>query len=263
MTSPDRAGNRAVRVQKYLSRAGVATRRQAERMIDAGRVAVNGRIIQEQGVRIVPGEDVVRLDDVVVEPAETRWVVFHKPPGTLSTRTDPHGGKTVYDVLPKWAKGLRYVGRLDRDTTGLLLLTNDGDVAARFTHPRRRVEREYLVTVRGTLTAKSLRALKDGVELDDGMAKPKRVRRIGTEDGRTTLSLVLTEGRKREVRRMMKAVGHPVLALRRVRFGPFELAGLPEGAWREARPAEMEAMDRLLSEPRPSPRKRSSRSGRR
>ncbi|NNM31572.1 MAG: rRNA pseudouridine synthase, partial [Gemmatimonadetes bacterium] len=215
MTGANRAENPAVRVQKYLSRAGVATRRQAERMIDAGRVAVNGQVVQEQGVRVVPGKDVVLLDDVVVEPATTRWIVFHKPSGTLSTRTDPHGGRTVYDVLPGWAKGLRYVGRLDRDTTGLLLMTNDGDVASRLTHPRCRVEREYLVVVRGALTARSLRALKDGVELEDGVARPKRVRRVGSGDGRTTVSLVLTEGRKREVRRMLKAVGYPVIALQR------------------------------------------------
>ena len=266
MNAPGQAEHRAVRVQKYLSRAGVATRRQAERMIDAGRVSVNGRTIAEQGVRVVPGEDVVRLDDVVVEPVATRWIVLHKPPGTLSTRTDPHGGRTVYDVLPDWAKGLRYVGRLDRDTTGLLLMTNDGDAAARLAHPRLRVEREYVAVVRGTLTARSVRALKDGVELEDGLARPKRVRRIGSEGGKTTLSLVLTEGRKREVRRMLKAVGHPVESLQRVRFGPFELGGLPEGAWRDTRPAEMEALARFLepgnatsSKRPPRPRRRARR----
>ncbi len=215
-------------------------------MIDAGRVTVNGEVLTQQGVRITPGVDLVCLDGVPVHAAEMRWIVFHKPAGTLSTRRDPHGGPTVYDALPAWARGLGYVGRLDRDTTGLLLLTNDGDTAARFAHPRRRVEREYQVTVRGTLTARTLKMLKGGVELEDGLARPKRIRRLATGEGTTTLSLILTEGRKREVRRMFKSVGHPVKALQRLRFGPFELGGLPAGAWRDARPTELEAMSRML-----------------
>ena len=233
-------GNRTpMRVQKYISQAGVASRRQAEVMLGQGRIAINGERVTSPGARVVPGSDTVSLDGRVVRPAPRRWVVFHKPAGVLCTRADPHGGKTIYDLLPDWAGGLRYVGRLDRDTSGLLLLTNEGDLAARLAHPSGRVEREYLAGVAGKITAAALRRLKRGVELEDGPARPKRVRRVELGEDEWGVSLVLTEGRKREVRRMLKAVGHPVRTLVRTRFGPFRLGTLKPGAWRPAHPSEL------------------------
>ena len=234
-------GRTPVRVQKYISQAGVASRRQAEVMLGEGRIAINGERVTSPGVRVVPGTDTVSLDGRVVRPASRRWIVFHKPAGVLCTRTDPHGGETVYDLLPDWAGGLRYVGRLDRDTRGLLLLTNDGDLAARLAHPSGRVEREYLAGVAGKVTAGALRRLKRGVELEDGPARPKRVRRIQLDEDEWGVTLVLTEGRKREVRRMLKSVGHPVRTLVRTRFGPFRLGGLKPGSWRPARASELNA----------------------
>ena len=230
-----------VRVQKYLSQSGAASRRQAEALMRQGRVEVNGRPATEMGTLVVPGVDAVSLDGRAVTPAARRWLVFHKPVGTLCTRTDPHGGRTVYDVLPEWADGLRYVGRLDRDTSGLLLLTNDGDLAAALAHPRTRVEREYVVRLDGPVTARTLRALRRGVELEDGMARPRSVRRLRSETGDDdrALKLVLTEGRKREVRRLVKAVGREVTGLRRIRFGPFRLGRLAPGAWRPAHASEL------------------------
>lgn len=228
-----------IRVQRYLSQAGAASRRQAEALIGQGRVAVNGEPVAEMGVRVAPGRDVVAVDGRVVEPAPRRWLVLHKPVGVLCTRSDPHGGETVYDVLPGWASGLRYVGRLDRDTSGLLLMTNDGALAAALAHPRSRVEREYVAMIRRPVTAQTIRALKAGVELEDGFARPKRVRRAPMEGGQWGVSLVLTEGRKREVRRLLKAVGCPAASLCRVRFGPFRLGGLAPGRWRPARPSEI------------------------
>ncbi len=228
-----------VRVQRYLSQAGAASRRQAEALIGEGRVAVNGEPVAEMGVRVAPGKDVVAVDGRVVEPAPLRWLVFHKPVGVLCTRSDPHGGETVYDRLPEWTAGLRYVGRLDRDTSGLLLMTNDGALAAALTHPSSRVEREYVATVKRPVTAQVIRAVKAGAELEDGFARPKRVRRTPLESGEWGVSLVLTEGRKREVRRLLKAVGCPASALCRVRFGPFRLGGLPTARWRPARPSEI------------------------
>ncbi|MGI9628120.1 MAG: pseudouridine synthase [Longimicrobiales bacterium] len=242
MTEGEPAAAKAVRVQKFLSQAGLVSRREAERLIALGKVRVNDRVVNQQGVKVVPGVDRVFLNGSEVQPAERRWIVFHKPPGVLTTRSDPHGGKTVYDVLPAWASGLRYVGRLDRETSGLLVMTNDGDLAAKMAHPRAQVEREYLVTVRGSVTARVLRALKAGVQLEDGIAKPKRVRRVRLGEATSELSLILTEGRKREVRRMMLAVGHPVVSLVRVAFGPFELGRLGSGSWRAAHSAEMEAL---------------------
>ena len=230
-----------VRVQKYISQAGVASRRQAEVMLGQGRIAINGERVTSPGVRVVPGTDTVSLDGRIVRPAPRRWVVFHKPVGVLCTRTDPHGGKTIYDLLPEWAGGLRYVGRLDRDTSGLLVLTNDGDVAARLAHPSGRVEREYQAGVAGKITAGALRRLRRGVDLEDGPARPKRVRRVELGADEWGVTLVITEGRKREVRRMLKAVGHPVRTLVRTRFGPFRLGTLKPGGWRSAHPSELDA----------------------
>ena len=252
---PSRAGRtvgvaaRAIRLQKYVSQAGVASRRQAERLMREGRILVNGRPATELGVKVTPGADTVSLDGRLVEPARFRWIVLHKPPGVLCTRADPHGGRTVYDLLPDWGGGLRYVGRLDRDTSGLLLLTNEGDLAAALAHPRGRVEREYLARVAGPITARDLRALRRGVELEDGWARPRRVRRVPPEDDGWAFLLVLTEGRKREVRRLMKAVGHPVTALERTRFGPFRLGRLRSGGWRDAHPREV-AEARAMIRPR-------------
>ena len=256
-----------VRVQKYISQAGVASRRQAEVMLGAGRIEINGEKVTSPGVRVVPGRDTVSVDGRVVRPAPRRWVVFHKPAGVLCTRTDPHGGETVYDLLPEWAGGLRYVGRLDRDTSGLLLLTNEGDLAERLAHPSGRVEREYLAGVVGKITAGALRRLRRGVDLEDGPARPKRVRRIELGEGEWGVTLVLTEGRKREVRRMLKAVGHPVRTLVRTRFGPFRLGGLEPGGWRPARPSELEAARSAVSPSgrrarRPGPGSRVARPGR-
>lgn len=248
-----------VRVQKYLSQAGAASRRQAEAMVRQGRVAVNGETLTRLGSRVVPGVDVVSVDDEEVRPAPRRWVVFHKPAGVLCTRRDPHGGETVYDVLPSWAAGLRYVGRLDRDTSGLLLMTNDGDLAAALAHPAGGVEREYEAAVKGAVTAQRIRALKKGAELDDGFARPKRVRRVRLNNGDWGVRLVLAEGRKREVRRLLTAAGRPAERLCRVRFGPFRLGALEPGRWRSARTSEVDAARVAVGPPR---RRRPARAGR-
>jgi 23S rRNA pseudouridine2605 synthase len=221
-----------IRLQKYLSRAGRASRREAERLILEGRVRINGTVVSELGTRVVSGRDMVELDGTRVDLPEVRWLAYHKPAGVLTTRRDPHGGRTVYDALPEDVAGLRYVGRLDRDTTGLLLLTNDGDVANALQHPSGEVEREYQAMVVGEPDRATLRQLRSGVELEDG---PARVRRAWVERGEeawSVVGLVITEGRKREVRRLLEAVGHPVRELVRVRFGPIELGDLAVGAWR-------------------------------
>ena len=240
-TAPD-----AIRLQKYLSQAGAASRREAERMMQAGRVSVNGEVVTELGVRVVPGVDQVSLDGNAVVIAAKRWLAYHKPPGVLTTKHDPHGGRTIYDELPSEVRGLHYVGRLDRDAEGLLLLTNDGDLANALQHPSGGVEREYRIEVAGVVTAETRRKLLAGVTLEDGPARPKAVRTEGTDGVRSTLTVVLTEGRKREVRRMMSAVGHPVLRLRRERFGTVDLKGIARGRWRDLTPEEVRGLAGLV-----------------
>ena len=252
-----------MRLQKYISRTGAASRREAEALMRQGRVEVNGKPARTMGVRIVPGVDRVALDGRRLELAPRRWIVFHKPVGSLCTRADPHGGHTIYDLLPRWAGGLRYVGRLDLDTCGLILLTNDGDRAAELAHPRTRAEREYLVQVENPPTAATIRALRRGIELDDGLARPRMVRRVVEAESDWNLKLTLLEGRKRQVRRMLRAAGHPVRALMRTRFGPFRLGSLGSGTFRPAHGAEITALHDLLRRRRTSPAARSSPAARR
>jgi len=209
----------------------------------AGRVRVNGRVVTEMGTRVVPGKDAVELDGTPVTIPEAMWVVFHKPVGVLTTRRDPHGGKTIYEVLPEELGELRYVGRLDRDAEGLLILTNDGEAAHRLQHPSGAIEREYRAEVAGIVDRTELARLVKGIDLEDGPAHARRADLIEAGRVSSTVSLVLTEGRKREVRRMLSAIGHPVLRLKRVRFGRVELGGLEPGAWRPLEPFEIEAID--------------------
>jgi 23S rRNA pseudouridine2605 synthase len=234
----------AVRLQKYLSQAGVASRREAERMMLALRVTVNGETVSELGVRVVPGQDEVRLDGAVVGEKTDRWIAYHKSPGVLTTRSDPHGGRTIYDELPDDCGGLRYVGRLDKDAEGLILLTNQGDVAHELQHPSSEVEREYRVEVAGRVTRDTTGRLLRGVQLDDGPAKPKRIQRVQPGDVTSKLTVVLTEGRKRELRRLMTAVGHPVIRLSRERFGPIALGTLARGSYRKLSGKEISQLKR-------------------
>jgi 23S rRNA pseudouridine2605 synthase len=207
---------------------------------------VNGEVVVTLGSKVVPGVDRVELDGKLIVESEVRWIVFHKPAGALTTRTDPQGRRTVYELLPADMGELRYVGRLDQDTEGLLLLTNEGDLLNRLTHPSGEVEREYQAWVKGTPSEAVLKRLQAGVELEDGPARAARARLLrGTRDG-TVLALVLTEGRKREVRRMLEAVDHPVRRLLRVRFGPVRLGALEAGAWRELTNDEIQALRKGL-----------------
>jgi 23S rRNA pseudouridine2605 synthase len=235
-----------IRLQKFLSAAGRASRREAERLMAAGRVTVNGAVVTELGTKVVADRDVVAVDGELVGSAATRWVAFNKPPGVLTTRSDPHGGETVYDRLPADQAGLRYVGRLDRDAEGLLLLTNDGDTAHALQHPSGEVEREYWLEVAGTVERPSLRMLLAGVDLDDGPARARRAELLEAGDVTSHLTLVIAEGRKREVRRMLSAVGHPVLRLRRTRYGPIVLGDLARGAWRELDGREVRALQEAV-----------------
>jgi len=235
-----------VRLQRYLARAGVASRRGAEALIAAGRVAVNGMVVTEPGSRVDPDADVVTVDGRAVVPESIRWLVLNKPAGYVCTRHDPQRRRTVYELLGPEAATLFTVGRLDADTEGLLLLTNDGEAANRLLHPRYGCRRAYDVEVRGAVEPVILDRLRRGIELEDGVARASDVRLLEAGTDRSRLRLGLREGRKREVRRMLAAVGHPVERLRRVRFGPVALGRLPRGASRPLTAAEAKAISRLV-----------------
>ena len=229
-----------VRLNAYLARAGVASRRGADELIKAGRVRVNG----EPGALntfVEPG-DRVELDGRELVPQRLAYVLLHKPAGVVTTVRDPHGRPTVVDLVEHEARVVP-VGRLDADTTGALLLTNDGPFAHRLAHPRYEVEKVYEAEVEGEPSEEALRCLREGVELDDGRTAPARVRRLG----RSRVELALHEGRKHQVKRMLEAVGHGVRRLHRSRYAGLSLEGLGPGEWRELRPDEVAGLRALDS----------------
>jgi len=228
-----------MRLAKYLAHAGVASRRAAEQIIRAGRVTVDGEVVLDPA-RDVDGSRPVAVDGRVVEPPRDRVVyAVHKPAGVVSTARDTHGRPTVVDLVAEPGRRLYPVGRLDADTTGLLLLTDDGELAARLTHPRYEVPKVYVAEVGGgPISERALRALREGVELEDGRTAPAKVRRLRGN----VIELTLREGRKRQVRRMCAHVGHPVKRLKRVAIGPLRLGDLPEGAARRLTDAEVRSL---------------------
>jgi pseudouridine synthase len=231
------------RLQRALARAGFGSRRSCEELIAAGRVEVNGRVAT-LGDRVDPEADEVRVDGrgISVDPS-LRYLALHKPRGVTTTLRDPHAERDLRGLLPKGPRVFP-VGRLDRETEGLLLLTNDGALAHRLAHPRHGVEKEYLAEVEGVPTERQLARLRRGVALDDGLARPVSVRAAGRTGGRGAVRLVLAEGRKREVRRLLDAVGLPVRRLVRTRVGPVRLGRLRSGELRDLAAEEVRALYR-------------------
>lgn len=231
------------RLHKFLSRAGVASRRTAEEWIRAGRVAVNDQVVTEMGVKIDADQDKVQVDGRLVRPpGETITLMVHKPYGYICSTNDPQGRRVVTDLLGGKIKERLYpVGRLDYDATGLLLLTNDGDLAYRLTHPSYQVPRVYRVTVAGEMTEETLQLLAAGVKVGDNTVTAiAEVRK--QEPGKTVLELMVREGRYHLVKRLLLQVGHPVLKLKRIAFGPLELGGLARGDFRKLTTEEVEAL---------------------
>jgi pseudouridine synthase len=233
------------RVQRALARAGFGSRRACEELIVEGRVTVNGTVAT-LGDRVDPRTGSVAVDGVNVNlDPNVRYYALHKPPGVLTTMRDPRGRPDIRGYLPPDGPRVFPVGRLDRDSEGLLLLTNDGELGNRLLHPRYAVEKEYLAEVDGAPTARQMAAIRRGVELDDGVAKPESARIVGTSGPRGAVRLVMTEGRKREVRRLLAAVGLPVTRLVRLRIGPVKLGSLEPGAVRELTTEEIHALSRV------------------
>lgn len=238
--APDR--DRAMRLQKYLSRAGVASRREGERLISEGRVSVDGRVVTELGTRVMPGEQSVSVDGVPVRPRALRWIILNKPVGHVTSRKDEQGRPTIYELLPEPYDDLFYVGRLDLLSEGLLILTNDGELAHRLLHPRFEIPRRYHIEVRGPLGRAEALRLESGVELEDGIARAEDIEIIPGLGSTTSVRLTLREGRNREVRRMLAALNYEVDRLVRISYGPIELGALEPAKWRELSAAEVRAL---------------------
>jgi 23S rRNA pseudouridine2605 synthase len=231
--SSDRGGELSgERLQKVLSHAGVASRRTAEEMIRAGRVRINGRAVRDLGRRVQPNVDRIDVDGREIRAADHCYVLLHKPRGVVSTLRDPEGRRTVRSLLPSSIPRVYPVGRLDVTSTGLLLLTNDGELAQRLTHPRFEVPRTYEAKVSGHPDARALERLRHGIRLGGRRSAPAVVRVLRSLSTKTWLEVTVTEGRNHLVRRLCDAIGHPVEKLARVRLGPLKLGGLPPGRHR-------------------------------
>ena len=232
-----------IRINKALSGAGLGSRRAVEELVRAGRVAINGEIVREMGRRVDLARDRVEVDGSrVVLDQRLRYWMLNKPIGVVSTADDPQGRPTVVEMVPPEPR-VYPVGRLDLDSEGLVLLTNDGELANRVTHPRHGVSKRYLAEVE-RLPANAVRRVQEGVELDDGPAHAERARVVAGSGRRRMIEVVMVEGRKREVRRMLEAVGAPVRRLVRTAIGPLRLSGLAPGEYRALRPEEVRSLYR-------------------
>ncbi|MGL6234399.1 MAG: pseudouridine synthase [Segniliparus sp.] len=242
---PVGCGEKAQRLHKVLARAGVASRRGSEQLIAEGRVSVDGRLVTEQGVLVDPEVAIVEVDGkrIAVDDRHATYAL-NKPKGVVTAMSDAHGW-CVGDLLREQSDlppGLFHVGRLDGDTTGLLLVTNDGELAHRLIHPSYEIPKTYLATVRGSVARRAVERLRSGVTLEDGPARADDVAVRGSQRDRTVVEITLHEGRNRIVRRMFEEVGHPVVELARLRIGPIRLGDLKTGALRALRPAEVGAL---------------------
>jgi 23S rRNA pseudouridine2605 synthase len=244
----ERADKGMIRLQKYMSHAGVASRRLAEELISAGRVAIDGKVAT-LGDKVVPERQTVTVDGKPVQPLPHEYFMLFKPKGYLSTVKDRFARRTVMDLVPDAPPGTHPVGRLDVDVEGLLLLTNDGDFTAAMLHPSHEIDKTYLARVRGIPSYGDLERLRSGIMLEDGRTAPARARLVEKREDEAIVELVIHEGRKRQVKRMMTRVRHPVLALRRTGLGPLRLGNLERGQSRRLTDAEVRACLAAAREP--------------
>ncbi len=232
----------SMRLHKYMALCGVASRRAAELMIRGGRVTVDGTVMREMGSSVT-GVERIELDGEVILPeSQTVYILLHKPEGYVSTASDPQGRPTVLSLLNGVEERVYPVGRLDWDSSGLLLLTNDGDMTHRLTHPRHEISKCYIALVEGVPSGHTLNALRRGIYLDGKKTAPAQAFCVPLHDGSAELELTIREGRNRQVRRMCEEVGHPVRALKRIAIGGLYLGELAEGEWRYATPEDLSKM---------------------
>ena len=234
-----------MRLQKYLALSGVASRRAAEKLIAEGRVTVNGQPVTLMGTNVEESDE-IRVDGALARlEAEKHYLLYHKPAGEMTTVSDPEGRATVLDKFRDYPVRLYPVGRLDYDSEGLLLLTNDGDLTERMLHPSREVEKVYLARVSQQVSPEEARRLERGVPVDGRMTSRAKARILSANAMYTEMLITIHEGRNRQVRKMVEAIGHEVVLLRRVRFGPLKLGDLPRGMWRALTPEEIESLQQL------------------
>ena len=233
-----------MRLQKYLAECGVASRRHAEDMITQGLVQINGITVREMGLKVEEGDEVRVRGDIVTPQAEKRYVLYYKPIGEVTTSSDPEGRPTVLDRFRDFSVRLYPVGRLDFDSEGLLLLTNDGDLTARLTHPSGEVNKSYIARVSLQLTDEELNRLRFGIMIDGRKTAKAGAKILKQESLFTDVLITIHEGRNRQIRRMVEALGHQVIRLKRVKYGPVELGALARGEWRELSAQEVSDLRR-------------------
>lgn len=243
------------RLQKFLAAAGVGSRRACEELILEGRVTVDGRTVRELGTVVRPDVQEVCFDGTVIQPEKKVYWWINKPPGVISTSHDPQNRKTVLDMVPHLGERIYAVGRLDEESTGLMLLTNDGAVAEKLTHPRYQVPKTYECLIAGKISAETMTKLKEGVWLSDGKARVKQIERLGIQGQASRVRLVLCEGHNREIRRLFAKFGHKVMKLARIGIGPLKIRKLKIGQSRPATPEEVEILQSLAQRVARGPRK--------
>ncbi len=234
-----------IRLQKYIADSGVTSRRKAEELIRIGRVKVNGDFVTEMGVKVDPGEDTVEVDGITISPESKKfYIMLNKPAGYITTTSDDFGRPTVMELTRDVNARIYPVGRLDYDTQGLLLLSNDGDFANAVMHPSRNLKKTYLVWVKGMITPEAIRRLRSGVDIGDYFTRPAEAELISANERESNIKIIIGEGKKRQVRRMCEAVGYSVMRLKRVEIGGIMLGNLPEGKWRHLRKPEVDLLMR-------------------
>jgi 23S rRNA pseudouridine2605 synthase len=236
-----------MRINKYLARSGVASRRRADKLILQGRVKINGRTVNKLGLQVSRQNDIVEVDGKVISPETGAfYIMLNKPPGCLVSTSDPHHKKLVISYLKDYKGKVFPVGRLDYDSSGLLLFTNDGLLAFRLNHPRYKVEKTYEVECEGIITKTALKKMQQGIMLEDGPTAPAKTRLINHKEASSIVHIAIHEGRKRQVRRMFKKIGYPVLNLKRIAYGSLKLGNLAEGSFRPVNKIQLKKLQDLV-----------------
>lgn len=238
------------RLNRYIASSGICSRRAADKLIEEGQVSINGEVITELGIQVLP-DDEVRVNGDLIKPVTKETFLFYKPHAVVTTMSDQFGRRSVADFLPPNSKGVKPAGRLDYDTDGLLIMTSDGDIAARLTHPRYKVDKEYETTIRGIPESRQIKRLEKGMVIDGVKTSPAKVLILKQSEkkGETRIRITIHEGRNRQVRKMFDAIGHKVLKLRRTRIGFLTLTGLEPGQMRRLSANELKSLHKLLGLP--------------
>ncbi len=235
-----------MRLQKYIAKSGVTSRRKAEKLIEKGRVKVNGKVVTEMGVKINPDKDVIYVDNKEVKMEDNNvYIILNKPEGYVTTLYDEYGRPKVADLIKGIKERIYPIGRLDYNTSGLLLLTNDGKLTYKITHPRHHINKTYLVKVKGILSEEKMEKFRNGIDIGGYVTAPASIKLLNENKSNSLVKVIIHEGRNRQIRRMMDALGHPVIGLKRVAIGKIVLGKLPKGQWRHLREDEINYLKSL------------------